>query len=99
MRLIAVKNVIAFYTKNPEFKTQLEIWHSEIKVAKWETPQDVIFQFPKASALKNGRIIFRKGNNFRIVVQINYSRGIVYICFLGTHAEYDKIDAETIRQF
>ena len=99
MRLIAVKNLVAYYTENPEFKTQLEIWKSEVKSANWEKPQDVIRQFSKAGVLKNGRIVFRKGNDFRIVVYINYSRKIVYICFLGTHAEYDKIDAETIRQY
>ncbi|MGK0363515.1 MAG: mRNA interferase HigB [Saprospiraceae bacterium] len=99
MRLIAKKNINTFCEKNPEFKTQLEIWNSEVRSANWENPQDVIFQFPKASVLKNGRIVFRKGNKFRIIAFINYSRKIVYLCFLGTHAEYDKIDAETVRQF
>jgi len=99
MRIVATKNIVAFYTKNPESKTQLEIWTSEVKSAKWETPNDVISHFPKASILKNGRVVFRKGNKFRIVVSINYRRKIVYVCFLGTHGDYDKIDAETIKQF
>ncbi len=96
MRIIAKKNLTEFIKKHPKSKIYIEAWHSEAKEAKWKTPADVTKQFPKASIIGEDRVVFRKGNTFRIVAKINYAIGIIYICFLGTHAEYDKIDPKTV---
>lgn len=96
MRIIARKNLVSFYELHSNCKAQLESWYAEASKAEWKSPQDVIQQFPKASAIGDSRIIFRKGNDYRLIVKINYSAKIVYICFVGTHEEYDRIDPETI---
>jgi len=63
----------------------------------WRNPQDVKRSHPKASILKSGRAVFNiKGNDYRLIVQLDYSVGLVRIRFFGTHAEYDEIDAETV---
>ena len=66
-------------------------------LATWRTPQDVKSAHPKASILKAGRVVFNiKGNDFRLVARIQYHAGVLAIRFFGTHADYDKIDAETV---
>jgi mRNA interferase HigB len=65
--------------------------------AKWQNPKDVKASHPKASILKAGRVVFNiKGNDYRLVARVQYQAGILLIRFLGTHAEYDRIDAETV---
>ena len=65
--------------------------------ADWQTPTDVKRDYPYASFLAGNRVIFNiKGNDFRLVAAIHYGRGLVYVRFVGTHAEYDRIDAATI---
>jgi len=72
-------------------------WLAVSERATWLTPPDVKKGHPKASILKGGRVVFNiKGNDFRLVVQINYRAGTVEIRFFGTHSEYDDIDAETV---
>ena len=100
MRIIAKRTLRQFWKMNPEFedsKGQLEAWHSEVAKADWSTPQDVKAQFRSASIVKGSRIIFNiKGNDYRLVVKINYPYRIVYIRFVGTHKQYDKIDVENV---
>jgi len=100
MRIIAKRTLREFWVSAPEYedsKGQLEAWHSEAEKADWNNPQEVKAQFRSASVLKNGRVVFNiKGNDYRLVVKINYSYKIVYIRFVGTHKQYDKIDVESV---
>jgi len=64
---------------------------------KWETPNDIISTYANASILKNGRVVFNiKGNSYRLVVKFNFEKQWAFIRFIGTHAEYDKIDVDII---
>jgi len=100
MRIIAKRTLRRFWETHPrggEAKAQLQVWHSVVKAAEWASPADVKQTFGDASILKSGRVIFNiSGNKFRLVVWINYAVGIVYVRFVGTHEEYDGIDAERI---
>ena len=72
-------------------------WRAIASASQWRTPIDVKRSHPKASVLKRGRVVFNiKANDYRLVAQINYRAGTVEIRFFGTHAEYDRIDAETV---
>jgi mRNA interferase HigB len=100
MRIIAKRTLRQFWETHPrsaEAKTQLQVWHSTVKAADWAAPAAVKLTFGDASILKNGRVVFNiSGNKFGLVVRINYAYRIVYVRFVGTHEEYDNIDAETI---
>jgi len=75
----------------------LEAWHREARRAAWRSPQDIKRQYASASVLKGSRVVFNIcGNRYRLVVRINFSLQIVFIRFVGTHAQYDAIDAETV---
>ena len=72
-------------------------WYRHTLVADWRTPADVKQDFRNASILKDGRVVFNiAGNKYRLVVWINYHYRVVYVRFIGTHTQYDKIDANTI---
>jgi mRNA interferase HigB len=100
MRIIAKRTLRAFWQSHPsgsEAEMALRVWHATVEGADWGTPADVKAVYGDASILKNSRVVFNiGGNKFRLVVRINYPYRIVYIRFVGTHAEYDGIDAETI---
>jgi mRNA interferase HigB len=75
----------------------LEAWHREARRATWKSPQEIKQRYRTASVLKGGRVVFNIcGNRYRLVVRINFGQQIAYIRFLGTHAEYDAIDVETV---
>jgi mRNA interferase HigB len=100
MRIIAKRTLRQFWETHPrgrEAKTPLQVWYSTTDSADWSSPADVKATYGDASILKSGRVVFNVGGNkFRLVTHINYHRQILYIRFVGTHAEYDRIDAETI---
>lgn len=97
MRIIAKKPLKDYWEKVPEARAELEAWHAEAKAADWATPPSLKAKFGNASILKDGRVVFNIcGNKHRLVVRINYAFRIIYIRFLGTHKEYDTIDAQTI---
>jgi mRNA interferase HigB len=78
-------------------RSQFDAWLKIAESAVWETPEDVKKSHPKASILKGGRAVFNiKGNDFRLIVLIQYRAGVLSIRFFGTHEEYDVIDAETV---
>ena len=78
-------------------RSQYDAWLAIVWLAEWRSPEDVKRSHPKASILKGGRAVFNiKGNDYRLVVAINYRAGVIMIRFFGTHAEYDAIDAETV---
>lgn len=100
MRVIAKRTLRLFWETHPRgagAKTPLQVWHSTAERADWASPADVKGSYADASILKGGRVVFNiAGNTFRLVVRINYPYRIVYVRFVGTHKEYDDIDAETI---
>jgi len=76
---------------------QYHTWHDIVARAEWRNPEDVKASHPKASVLKAGRVVFNiKGNDYRLVARVQYQAGVLLIRFFGTHAEYDRIDAETV---
>jgi len=99
MQVISKKKLTSFWNI-PKFKDAeepLKAWNAEARAACWRTPADVKEKYGTASILKSNRVVFNiAGNKYRLVVKIHYNTSIVYIRFIGTHAEYDKIDAETI---
>jgi mRNA interferase HigB len=75
----------------------LKAWYQEAEDAKWKSPKDIKRDYPSASILAGNRIVFNiKGNHYRLVVRVNYDYGMVWIRFMGTHAAYDKIEADKI---
>ncbi len=100
MRIIAKRTLRQFWERDRRFadaKRALEDWHAQVSQADWPTPADVKAQYRDASILKGSRVVFNIcGNKYRLVVKINYPYRVVYIRFIGTHAEYDMIDAETV---
>jgi mRNA interferase HigB len=78
-------------------RSQYEAWLALARRADWQTPEDVKRSHPKASVLKASRAVFNiKGNDYRLVVAVDYAARALRIRFFGTHAEYDDIDAETV---
>ena len=100
MRIIAKRTLREFWESDPacqDCQGSLEAWHSLVAQAEWKTPSDVKRQFRHASLLKENRVVFNiAGNKYRLVVKINYSHCVVYVRFVGTHAQYDQINAETV---
>jgi mRNA interferase HigB len=97
MRVISKKTLRDFWEREPAVKATLEAWYAEAKVAEWASPADVKARYATASILKDGRVVFNiGGNKYRLVVWINYDFRTIYIRFVGTHKEYDEIDAQTI---
>jgi len=97
MRVIAKKILRDFWEKHADSKDQLKTWYKEASKAVWYTPADIKTDYTKASILKSGRVGFDIcGNKYRLIVDINYLRKWVFIRFIGTHTEYDKIDADKI---
>ncbi len=100
MRIIAKRTLREFLERDPAYldcKGPLEAWHALVAQASWKTPTEVKAQFRHASLLKGNRVVFNiAGNKYRLVVKVNYPYGVVYVRFVGTHAQYDQVDAETI---
>lgn len=97
MRVIALSTLKAFGMVHEDAVQPLRAWHQLVKQANWETPAAVKSAMVTTSILQDGRVVFNLGGNkFRLVVRINYIHHIIYIRFIGTHAEYDRIDARTI---
>ena len=97
MRIIAKRALREFWTSHPKAKAPLEAWYAETEKADWNTSQNIKARYSSASFLADNRIVFNiKGNDYRLIVRINYHYKVVYVRFVGTHAEYDKINAETV---
>ncbi len=99
MRIIARSALVKLYSRPDclDAKIPLDVWYHEAKGANWKSSADVKGQYRSASILKKRRVVFNiSGNKYRLVVLINYDARIVYIRFVGTHKEYDKINAEEI---
>jgi mRNA interferase HigB len=100
VRVIALSTLKAFWGGNPGYSEAREpvlAWYRYVLRADWASPADVKRDFRSASILRDGRVVFNiAGNKYRLVVWINYAYRVVYVRFIGTHAQYDAIDAQTI---
>lgn len=97
MRVISRKTLREFWSKHADCEQQLKAWYQEADKAKWKSPNDIKTEYPGASILQNNRVVFNiRGNNYRLIVRINYAYQIIRIRFIGTHSQYDKIDATKI---
>ena len=100
MRVIAVSTLKAFWKSSPQYRDAegpTLAWYRDVLRADWTKPTDIKQQFGSVSILPDGRAVFNiAGNKYRIAVWINYPYRVVYIRFIGTHEQYDKIDAQTI---
>lgn len=97
MRVIALRTRRAFWEQHPEAQDALVAWYQDVKRAQWRTPADIKQVYRNASFVGHNRVVFNiKGNHYRVVVAVQYNQAIVYIRFVGTHREYDQIDAESV---
>ena len=97
MRAISKKPLREFWEKHNDAKAPLQAWYDDALRSEWRTPQDVKQRYGNASIIADNRLIFNiKGNDYRLVVKVHYDRGQIYIRFVGTHREYDVINAEII---
>ncbi|MDJ0634077.1 MAG: type II toxin-antitoxin system HigB family toxin [Xenococcaceae cyanobacterium MO_188.B29] len=97
MRIIARSTLRSFWEQYPDAEQPLKAWFNEASRADWQSPSDIKSLYRNASILANNRVVFNiKGNNYRLIVHVRYDIGIIFIRFIGTHKEYDKIDATTI---
>ncbi len=102
MRVIAKNTLRRFWSQRPYNDAQgsLEAWHDEARSAKWERPQGIKDLYATASFCGNNRVVFNiGGNKYRLVVEVQYLAGIVWVKFVGTHAQYDRIDVETVNDY
>ena len=97
MRILARRTLREFGEIHPAARPGLEAWYADARHATWRSPMAVKAVYRNASILPNQRVVFNiHGNDYRLVVAINYAYGLVYIRFIGTHQAYDAIDATTI---
>ncbi|MEJ5187853.1 MAG: type II toxin-antitoxin system HigB family toxin [Breznakiellaceae bacterium] len=95
MRVIARSTLEAFWKLYPDSEKALRAWYYEVLQANWRSPQDIKALYRNASILKGGRVVFNiAGNKYRLVVEVVYKIGVIYVKFVGSHKQYDKIDAE-----
>lgn len=98
MRIISISTLVNYYQQYPETEQALKSWIAEVKKANWQTAHDIKAQYKSASILKNRRVVFNiKGNEHRLIVAIAFKLGAVYIKFIGTHEEYDRINANDVK--
>lgn len=96
-RIIAKRTLKGFWEKHPDCEQYLKTWYDIAWRADWKSPNDIKEAFATASIIADNRVVFNiRGNNYRLVVKFNYERQWAFIRFIGTHAEYDKINATTI---
>jgi mRNA interferase HigB len=99
MRVISKRTLRQFWGIHADAQGPLEAWHSETLKAAWATPQQVKEQFGAASILKAGRVVFNiGGNKYRLVVAMDFGRQACFVKFIGTHAQYNAINAETVNE-
>jgi len=97
LRVIAKKILREFWEKHNDCEQQLKAWYQETSKAEWQNSNEIKLDYPTASIVGDNRIVFNiKGNTYRLIVKINFDYQMVWIRFIGTHSEYDKINAKTI---
>ena len=100
MNIIKRQTINHLGEQYPRAKKQLDVWYDEVKRAKWKNPADIKAEYPKASILKNKRVVFDiHGGEFRLIVKVEYEFQAVFILFFGSHQEYDQVDAESVSNY
>ena len=100
MRIIARNVLVAFWSRHPEARVSLERWYTIVRAAHWTSTGDVQRAAPKAKVLNRERVRFAiAGGNYRLVAAFDFRRQLVFVKFIGTHADYDRIDALVVSQF
>jgi mRNA interferase HigB len=96
-RIFAKSALREYWEIHPDCEQYLKTWYDTAMNADWKSPNDVKQTYANASILKDSRIVFNiKGHSYRLVAQFNFNKQWIFIRFIGTHLEYDKIDANTI---
>lgn len=96
-RIFAKSTLRLFWKKHPNAEQYLKTWYDTAMNANWQTPNDIKQYYVNASILKDNRVVFNiKGNSYRLVVKFNFEHQLAFIRFIGTHSDYDKIDANNI---
>lgn len=97
MRIISRKMLREFWKKHPGSRQQLQAWYIDVKHANWTSPTDIKEIYANASFLADNRVVFNiKGNKYRVIVIVQYRFGQIYIRFVGTHQEYNRINVKTV---
>jgi mRNA interferase HigB len=97
MRIIAKRTLREFWERYSDAEEPLLAWYREVEKEDWSQPAQVKEKYRSASIVKGSRVVFNiKGNDYRLVVRINYPYRVVYVRFVGTHVEYDGIDVEEV---
>ncbi len=97
MRVVAKRILRDFWDKYSDSQEQLKAWYKDVSKTKWTSPNDLKKEYPKASILKSSRVVFNIcGNKYRLITHVNYLRQWVFIRFIGTHDDYNNIDADKI---
>jgi mRNA interferase HigB len=99
MRVIARNTLVGFWSRHPETKVSLERWYTLVRAAHWTSTDEIQKAAPRAKVLNRERVRFDvAGGNYRLVAAFDFRRQIAFVKFIGTHAEYDRIDALTVSQ-
>ena len=97
MRIIAKRTLREYWESHPNAEEPLLSWYHTVRGEDWESPAMVKARFPKASIVGGNRVVFNiRGNDYRLIVEINYPYRTVYVRFVGTHAEYERLDAREV---
>jgi mRNA interferase HigB len=97
VRIIAKKGLRDFWNKHADCKQPLLSWYRETEIADWKSLNELKAEYPNASIIKNNRVVINiKGNKYRLIVKFNFEYKLCWIRFIGTHSEYDKINASEI---
>ena len=97
MRILSKKTLRQFWEQHREAEQPLLAWHREVELADWAKPAQVLERFPRASIVGPDRIVFRiSGGSYRLVARVFYPGRYVYIRFVGTHDEYERINVEEV---
>ncbi len=97
MRIISRRALREFWEIHRDAEDALRSWHGDVRKERWATPADVKAHHPTASIVGNGRVVFNiKGNAYRLIVKVDYRFRRVYVRFIGTHGEYDRINAREV---
>jgi len=97
VRVISRRTLRDFWDKHADSEEQLKAWYREAEKVSWENFNELKVEYPNASILKGNKIVFNiKGNNYRLIVKMNFEFQISWILFIGTHAEYDKLNANEL---
>ncbi|MDB5240459.1 MAG: toxin RelE [Spirosoma sp.] len=98
MRVISKKTLVSFYNIYTTSKSSLQSFYKEVEATDWEKPSDIIAAYPSADVITGKRFVFNiKGNSYRLVADVEFKKKLVFIVWIGTHAEYSKIDVKTVK--